>query len=782
MKKYLLFITGLFLNIHVFGQTGNIRGVVTTSEGQTAQFVNVYLKEIAAGATTDENGKFLIEHVPIGKYTLIASSIGFKTVERQISIIAGESNEIILSMEDNTQELQTVEIIGRREKDYKSDYSFAGSKMEMKSIDIPQSISSITKELIKDQQAYRLNDVAKLAAGVNLFSTYDDITMRGFRNYEYRLLNGLRYVSNFWSSPLLVNIERVEFLKGPSSALFGNSNPGGTINMVTKKPLFEKQAAIDFTTGSFGTLRTTADFTGPVNESSNLLYRLNMGYENAGSHRDRVNFNTLALAPTITFLPTDKTRINFELSFTDYTSVLDRGRPTFRDDESLLSTPINFNLTQPGDILKDKTIYGILSINQELTEFMSLNASYIKYKNDGILQEHGFNGYITNDSIGLYYTDRITKDDSDNLSLYLNTKFKTGKIEHQLLVGYDYIMQRGYSTEWWADESTVGGFSLVNPQYYNRDESKYSPIFDDWSYWETRYNAMGAYVQEYFQWDKLQVLLGLRWDRYEVPVTSWEFKGSDISTPDMQEAVLPRVGVVYSILPSTNIYGTFNQGYQPIDPFTNSSPTVGGPFQPMYSQLIELGAKGEYFRKRLFATLSVYDIEMNNVLVSANNPSNPNLLEQRGQEKATGVEIETVGKISGNFEIMLNYAYNNAVISESDDENLIGLVKENAPHHISGSWLKYTLNKGKINGLGVAFGHSQVSERRTFDQYTTGEWLYLPSYIIFNAAAFYQVEKFRVSLNVNNITNETYFTGGYNFQRNWTGAPRNFLFSVGYTF
>jgi iron complex outermembrane receptor protein len=100
--------------------------------------------------------------------------------------------------------------------------------------------------------------------------------------------------------------------------------------MVTKKPLKEQQAAIDFTTVSFGTHRTTSDFTGSLNESGNLLYRLNIGYENAGSHRNRVDFNTLAVAPTITFLPDDKTRINFELSYTDYNTVLDRGRPTLR--------------------------------------------------------------------------------------------------------------------------------------------------------------------------------------------------------------------------------------------------------------------------------------------------------------------------------------------------------------------------------------------------------------------------------------------------------------------
>ena len=273
MAKYLSIIAGVLFSLNSLSQTGSIKGSITTIEGQGAQFVKLYIKGINVGTLTDKEGKFILENITSGSHTLVASSFGLKTVEKQVEVKAGETTELYFSMEDNTLELQSVEIIGRKENDYKSDFSFAGTKMEMKSVDIPQSISTVTKEVIKDQQAYRLNDVAKLAAGVNQFSTYDDITMRGFRNSEYRLINGMRMTPNFWSSPLLVNIERVEFLKGPSSALFGNSNPGGTINMVTKKPLKEQQSAIDFATGSFGTLRTTADFTGPLNEKGNLLYR-----------------------------------------------------------------------------------------------------------------------------------------------------------------------------------------------------------------------------------------------------------------------------------------------------------------------------------------------------------------------------------------------------------------------------------------------------------------------------------------------------------------------------
>jgi iron complex outermembrane recepter protein len=203
----------------------------------------------------------------------------------------------------------------------------------------------------------------------------------------------------------------------------------------------------------------------------------------------------------------------------------------------------------------------------------------------------------------------------------------------------------------------------------------------------------------------------------------------------------------------------------------------------MYSQLKEAGLKGEYFRKRLLATLSVYQITMNNVLVNANEPGNPDRLTQRGQERARGVELETSGKITDELSVFVSYALNRAEITRSDDETMVGLVKENAPEHVSGSWIKYTFSGGKLKGLGFALGHSQVSRRRTFDQYTTsGEYLYLPAYVVFNGAAYYTVDKFRFSVNLNNLTDKTHFIGGYNFQRNFPGAPRNYLVGVAYTF
>ena len=109
--------------------------------------------------------------------------------------------------------------------------------------------------------------------------------------------------------------------------------------------------------------------------------------------------------------------------------------------------------------------------------------------------------------------------------------------------------------------------------------------------------------------------------------------------------------------------------------------------------------KGEYFENRLLATVSIYDLTNNNVLVNANEPQNPGLLEQRGQERSTGVELEVAGRITSDLSIQANYAYNNARITESDNEDEIGLDKEQAPHHSSGSWIKYNFRRGLLNGF-----------------------------------------------------------------------------------
>jgi iron complex outermembrane receptor protein len=755
---------------------GDVKGKVRTADGPAA-FVTVGIKGLKL-TQTNANGDFLLKEVPEGNHSLLFAAIGFKSQVKRITVQAGNTFNINVVMEADEQVLQQVEVTGRKSVGYKSDYSFSSTKTQMAIKDIPQTISTVTKELIQDKQALRLNDIVQNIAGVTQFSVYDDISIRGFRSSRgnNRLLNGMR-LSNNWLSPLLVNIERVEVIKGPASAIFANTRPGGTVNMVTKKPLDERRQSVDFSLGSYNTLRAQADFTGPLDSAHTLLYRLNLGYEDGESFRNQIFNKNYLIAPSISFLPKPGTRFNADLIYGDIHTILDRGHTAFQNDKSLYSTPISLNANQPGDYLKNKAVSINFSFSQEINANHTFNASYMVSKLDELNNEHTIEDYITQDSTLLSFSDKRIKMNSKGLNLYMNSKFITGKLAHQVLYGYDY------NSAYFIDQSRtaiggadgVKGFSLRNPVYFNRPVNNY--IFREESGYTslTESQTHGIYLQDVIRYKKLQVLISLRQEFYKIPKSN--YNKSLIQSDQKQNALLPRIGITYGLTDQINIYGTYNTGFEPQNSDVLGTGRNGGPFKPLESELFEAGAKGEFFSKKLFAGLSVYQITQNNVLVNANDITNPDLLRERGEERARGIELEATGNVMSNLSVSLSYAYNLAKITKDSQEENIGKIKEGAARHISGSWIKYSLRKGILNGLGISLGHSQVGKRNTFLKE-----LQLPGYLIFNAGLSYQVERFRLAGNLYNLTNKTYFVGGYNYERNFPGTPRNFMLSAGYTF
>ena len=244
------------------------------SNGKAAQSVTVALEQSNKFTYTDNTGYFILSGLQPGLDSLIISSTEYIALKLPINIEEGASlNMGVIHLQLNVPELQTVEIKGRTLHSYKSNYSFFVNKTQTPAIDIPQFVSSITKELIADKMAFRVKDVISGAAGVNQYSGYDEYTIRGFRAENARDINGLRGYNTTYTNSMLVNIERVEIIKGPTSTLYGNGDPGGTINLVTKKPLQQKESEINLFAGSWDHFRITGDNTGPLNKSKTLLYR-----------------------------------------------------------------------------------------------------------------------------------------------------------------------------------------------------------------------------------------------------------------------------------------------------------------------------------------------------------------------------------------------------------------------------------------------------------------------------------------------------------------------------
>ncbi|MEL1241922.1 TonB-dependent siderophore receptor [Flavobacterium flavipallidum] len=814
MRKICI-IALLSLTTIVSAQSGSVKGKIRTENTPDYLFSTVIIKENNRQADADKNGNYELKNLNSGTYTLLFTALGYISQEKKVTLTENENTIINVTLKENINALQTVEIIGRKEKSYKNTRSFIGAKTEIALKDLPQSVSYATKELIADQGTMRVGELVKNFSGVTQFTFYDDISIRGFRingQSNTQLLNGLRTSTGFWKQPLTNYLERVEVLKGPSSALFGNASPGGVVNRVTKKPLDQAANSISFSTGSFNTLRALGDFTGPLNEDKTLLYRLNIGYENANSFRDLQFDKNIVIAPSFSFLPNDKTRVNFDLIYNSSKSILDRGQSTYEND--LYSTNIRQSLNAANDYLNEETYILTTSLNHQFNDKLSFSASYIRTGyNEDLLEHRGANKYAVDGdgnsiptSIEMQVFMRKRKRYIDNISNFFVYKTKTGILDHNLVLGFDYAQEelpagasqmeaKGYrnatntgaintynpnnKSAYLLDANgnpvpNVAHFDLTNPlgSQQLKDMSKY--FYTNRAFDPTFYSTYGIYLQDQIKLGPLKALLGVRYDEY----IDRENYTKDNEKKVKQHSFLPRVGLTYTLTPNINLYSTYVKGYNPQTASIISNPNAGGPFDPLESNMIEFGGKSSWFKENLYVTLAFYKIKEKNSLYNANDSNNVDLMRAIGEQESKGIEIDLNGRITNQWSISAAYSFNEASITDSPVASEIGRQKPNTPKHQGNIWTRYNFTEGALKDFGLAFGSNFVTRRNLSISATQT----IPGYTVMNAALYYTINKFKIQLNANNIMNKTYWVGGYDYIRLFPGAPKNWLLTLGYSF
>ncbi len=722
--------------------------------------------------------------------------------------------------------VQTVEIIGRKSKDYTSDYSFAATKIAMKNKDLPLTLNTVTKELITDRQAFQLGDVMKNVNGVSPSSYYNQYNIRGIsQNEEGQIINGMRTRQYYFLQPMTSNIERVEIFKGPASITMSSVDPGGTINMVTKKPLPFSRHEITSSGGSFDTYRVTTDLTGPLNKSKTLLYRFNGAYQNAQSFRDHVKNSGILISPSLTFIPNEKTSVNIEMIFSDLYGNLDRGQPIFgavAGKTDLYSTPRTLNLGAPDDFFKTRELILMGSVAHHFNQSISFNASYMKQYWRENLQEHrttnSFVPDMDNKPVSslamMQFVQRRQNWVTDNVNAYFNFKFKTGAVQHQVLTGYDgqiwekrkggqqnaargFLLKSGavvssYNPAKASDYQTAGyhGVLIPKPNVTPFDlnpgaENYQGPDFNTLNVISPLPSALttthAAYIQHLFTWKKFKILSGIRQEWFQ-DITNFK---EDNESSFKNNKLLYRFGITYSLTDHINFYGTYLTGYQPqsntVTLMPNTSALTGSAarFKPLTSDLKELGIKAMLF-SRISLNLAVYEINQRNIIINANNPSEPDELIQRGADRSRGFEAEFSGHIFPQWHIYGGYSYIDAKILDDTNPDLVGKRKENTSKNSVNIWTRYNFsNIELIKDFGIGAGMLYQSSKvpwftRSFE---------LPAYTTIDAALYYSPAKtVQLSFNLNNITNKVYWIGAQNYLRLFPGTPRNYLLTAIYKF
>ncbi len=832
MKNYLTIILAIFainLSFSQISVSGNITDVDGNPiNGATVSYNNKDLN-IKKGVVSSESGDFNLDLTQTGDYQFDIKYLGMESLSFQKSF-----NEIKnynlgdLVLKENLEQLQSLEITGRKRQDYNSDYSFSATKTAIKNKELPQAITSVTKELIADRLAFQLPEAVKTVSNVSVTGLYNHYNIRGItQGDDGQMLNGMRTRQYYFLQPITSHIERVEVIKGPSSVTFSSADPGGTVNMVTKKPLAEKRNEVSATTGSFGTLRATVDFTGPLNESKTLLYRFNGAVQEADSFRDVVNNNAVLLSPSLSYIPDENTSLNVEMIYNNAVGNLDRGQPIFgaiNGEFDLNSTPITRNVGASSDHYKNKEFIFMANFSKKFAKNFSFNAQYMKQTWDEDLAEHRIGGSIV-DIEGnivptlarLRYDERQQFWETNNFSTYFTYDIKTDNITNKILVGYDatrwerkigagFLRARRYLTVDGNQSNfdpanadnfqqiVVNGitipkpaaafFDLENPFNGARDVSDYG--VSQLSIPANLTTSSGFYIQNQFKVGKFSALINLRFESFK-DIFDYEGDEEEFKT----NAFVPRIGLTYEVTDDISAYATYLEGFQPHTNTVSLSPTSEGffwsaspsRFDPLESSLLEVGAKGEFMNGKIFANLAIFSITQKNILLG--DTYDLDNLTTRGEQRSRGFEMDISGYVSPNFQLTASYGFNDAEIVEDAIEEFKGERIGGAPKHNANFWARYDFKNETLKDIGVGFGAQYTDERYTWynPTYSTDRVL-LPEYTVFDGAIYYKPNNagIQLTLKANNLFNKTHWLGGLNPSRLGPGAPRNVLLNATYKF
>ncbi|HAT1610438.1 TPA: TonB-dependent siderophore receptor [Raoultella planticola] len=638
-------------------------------------------------------------------------------------------------------------------------------------LDIPQVVNTVSDKVLADQHATTLDEalynVANVVQTNTLGGTQDAFTRRGFgANRDGSIMtNGLRTVL-----PRSFNAatDRVEVLKGPASTLYGILDPGGLINVVTKRPTTTFGGSISATSSSFGGGTGQFDVTGPI-EGTRLAYRIIGEYQHEDYWRNFGKEKSSFIAPSLTWFG-DRATVNVSYSHRDYNTPFDRGTIFDLNTGHAVNVDRKTRFDEPFNVTDGYSDLAQLNAEYRLSDAWTARFDY-SYSQDHYNDNQA--RVTAYDSATGDLTRRVDATHGSTQKMHttradLQGNVVVGGFYNEVLTGIAYENYDLLRTDMIRCKN-VKGFNIYNPVYGTVGTC--STVSDSDSDQRIQQESYAAYVQDaLYLTDQWIAVAGMRYQYY----TQYAGKGRpfNVNTDSSDQKWTPKFGLVYKLTPTVSLFGNVAQAFMPQSSIANDI----GSLPPEESTSYEVGAKFDLL-SGITANIALFDIHKRNVLYTEA-VGDETVARTAGKVRSRGVEVDLAGSITDNLSVIASYGYTDAKVL--DDPDYAGKPLPNVPKHTGSVFLSYDIhNVYDSNTLTVGGGGHAVSKRSG----TNGADYYLQGYAVADVFAAYKMKlQYPVTLQVNvkNLFDKTYYTSSIatNNLGNQIGDPREVQFTV----
>ncbi len=680
---------------------------------------------------------------------------------------------------------------------YVANRSATGTKTDSPILTTPQSISVVTQDQIAAQQAQSMNEALRYTPGVitelyGASSVSNDVKIRGFLAPRY--LDGLRLpvdpIVTFAQTRIEPwNLERIEVLKGPSSGLYGETSPGGLVNMVSKRPTPYRQNQVELQTGSDGRAQGAFDFSGPIDQNKEFLYRIVGLGRLSDTPIDFNSENRTFIAPSFTWQPTKDTSFTVLASYTrdrlkgqpqQYVPAVGTLFPS-----SLGRIPYNRYLGEPNfDRTNGESAMVGYTFEHRLNDMFQFrqNLRLADVKSDVLSLRNETGDPSASGGVILRSGNLVhARSQSITLDNQLQADFMTGPLTHKVLFGVDYLQAKSsafYSYSGFVFNGvpigTLYPLNAYNPVYglVNPNPATFTPSMNQ----KSDQSQVGVYLQDEIKFDRFTLALTGRHDNWQADTTNYLVAGNPVIHQN-NDAWTGRAGLSYLFDNGLSPYVSYSTSFEPIVGFSRS-----GSLKPTSGEGKEIGVKFKPTGVNALFTLAAFENTQQNVLTT--DPTNPFLSGQIGEVRVRGIEFDVRASLSNEIDIVGGYTHLRPVVTSSLEGN-IGKEVVNIPRDYASLWAFYNFRSGPAAGFGVGLGARYIGE--SFGD--AANTMVIPGYGLMDAAVSYdfsylgkQYDGLKLQVNATNLFDKYYvstcFTGAAYCA---LGAPRKVLATLKYS-